>query len=60
MIRFLLKSGPKKSDDLDISKERLSFEDAEYFLLSSEENVESKIKAVYKLIALRALEAISR
>ncbi|KAL5263232.1 hypothetical protein ACHWQZ_G008573 [Mnemiopsis leidyi] len=58
--RFVLKNPSKKADDLDISGEKLSLEDMEYLLLSTADNVSTKIKAVYKLIALRALENQSR
>ena len=58
--RFILKNSSKKADDLDISGEELSLEDMEYLLLSTSDNVSTKIKALYKLIALRALERQSR
>ena len=58
--RFVLKNPSKKADDLDISGEKLSLEDMEYLLLSTADNVSTKLKAVYKLIALRALENQSR
>ena len=58
--RFILKNPSKKADDLDISGEKLSLEDMEYLLLSTADNVSTKIKAIYKLIALRALENQSR
>ena len=58
--RFILKTNSKKADDIDISGEKLSLEDIEYLLLSTADNVSTKIKAIYKLIALRVLENQSR
>ena len=58
--RFILKTNSKKADDIDISGEKLSLEDIEYLLLSTADNVSTKIKAIYKLIALRVLESQSR
>ena len=58
--RFVIKTPTKKPEDLDITKEKLSLEDVECLLLSNADNISQKIKAMYKLVAMRAIETQSR
>jgi len=55
--RFVLKCpAAKKEDQLDITEECLNYEDVEYLLLSSPDTINTKIRAVHKLVSLRAIK----